>query len=66
MLICGKYFFLSVSSFLFFFKSTTVYGFIEPMTAGFAAGAFVMGFFADKLPFFRDCPQTFEIKGGVS
>jgi len=65
-MLCVKYFLLCVSSYLFFFKPATTYGLVEPITAGVAAGAFMIGYFADKLPFFNDCPKKFEIKGRIS
>ncbi|CAI6366835.1 unnamed protein product [Macrosiphum euphorbiae] len=62
-MLCVKYFLLCVTSFLFFFKPTTVYGLIEPITGGIAAGAFMIGYLANKWPFFvNDCPKKFEIK----
>lgn len=67
-MLCGKYLcFLS----LFFFKSTTVYGIIDPITGTFVVGVFVTGYFLNKsnyvFPYFgNDCPKTFKIKGKFS
>ncbi|XP_060864665.1 torsin-1A-like [Metopolophium dirhodum] len=63
-MLCGKYFLFYFLS-LFFFKSTTVYGLIDPITGTFVVGAFVSGYFLNSnyiLPYFGGCPKTFEIK----
>lgn len=68
-MLCEKYFSLCFLS-LFFFKSTTVYGLIDPITGTFVVGAFVTGYFLNKpnniFSYFGSCPKTFEIKGKFS
>lgn len=68
-MLSEKYFLLCFLS-LFFFKSTTVYGLIDPITGTFVVGAFVTGYFLNKpnniFSYFDSCPKTFEIKGKFS
>lgn len=51
-MLCGKYFSLCILSCLLFLKSTTVYGFIDPLTGAFVLGAFVSGYVINKSNFY--------------
>jgi len=64
-MLYGKYFSLCTLSCLLFLKSTTVYGFIDPLTGASVLGAFVSGYFINKsnFYFYDRCPNTFDIKG---
>jgi len=71
-MLYDKYFSLCILSCLLFLKSTTVYGFIDPITGAFVVGAFVSGYFINKsnfrptipniVSFYGGCPNTFDIK----
>jgi len=65
-MLCGKYFLLCVLSCLLVFKSSTVHGLIDPMTGTFVVGAFITGYFADKIPYFFKCCNELDIQGKVS
>lgn len=64
-MLCSKYWSLLTLSCLISFKSTTVYGLIDPITGTLAVGAFIIGYFVPKstyrIPFFSSsCPKTFN------
>lgn len=69
-MLYGKYFSFYILSCLFFFKSTAVYGLVDPITGTFVVGAFVTGYFYNKsnftmpniFPIFGRCPKTYNIK----
>jgi len=66
-MLCIKYWSLLTLSCLISFKSTTVYGLIDPITGTFAVGAFIAGYFVQKsnyqIPFFSSsCPKTFDVR----
>lgn len=65
-MLCGKYLLLCGLSCVFIFKSTTVYGLIDPITGALVAGALITGYFFDKMPNFFGCSNELEIKGKVS
>lgn len=67
-MLFNKYLSLLVLSCLFFSKSTTVHGLIDPFTGTLAIGAFITGYVLHKtnysMPFMgSSCPNKIDING---